>query len=81
MGPLATIVDWSALLDTVWASFAAGVGITFAFSASIYGAVRFAELRRDDRPVAAGLAAGLMLFGLLFSLAAIALGVVEMTRK
>jgi hypothetical protein len=31
--------------------------------------------------VAAGLAAGLMLFGLLLFLAAIALGVVEMTRK
>jgi hypothetical protein len=81
MWTIATIVDWNALLETAWASFAAGVGVTFAFSVSIYGAVRFAELRRDERPVAAGLAATLMLLGLAVSAAAITFGVIEMTSK
>ena len=78
---LATVVEWDALLETVWASFAAGVGVTFAFSVSIYGTVRFVELRRDERPLAAGLAVALAVLGLCVSVAAIALGVVEMTRK
>jgi len=81
MSPLASIVDWDALLRTVWASMAAGLGVTFAFSVAIYGAVRTAELRRDERPLAAGLAASLMLLGLVVSAAAIALGVVAMTTK
>ena len=78
---VATVVEWDALLETVWASFAAGVGVTFAFSVSIYGTVRFVELRRDERPLAAGLAVTLAVLGLCVSVAAIALGVVEMTRK
>lgn len=78
---LADIVEWEALLRTVAASMVAGLGITLAFSASIYGAVRTVELRRDERPLAAGLAAGLMLLGLLVSVAAIVLGVIAMTSK
>ena len=44
---LATVVDWEALLDVVVASLVAGVGVTITFSLAIYGATRFAEVRRD----------------------------------
>ena len=36
------------------ASVVAGVGVTFAFSVAIWGVGRFAELSRDERPLAAG---------------------------
>lgn len=81
MPPLASIVDWDGLLRTVLVSITAGLGVTFAFSVAIYGAVRTSELRRDERPLAAGMAAGLMLFGLAVSTAAVTLGVIAMTTK
>ena len=81
MLPLASVVDWNALLETVWASIGAAVGVTFAYSLAIYGAARTVELRRGDRPLAAGLAASLMLVGLAVCAAAIVLGVIVMTQK
>jgi hypothetical protein len=78
---LASIVDSDALVRTVIASVVAGLGVTLAFSLGIYGAVRTAELRRDERPLAAGAAAGLMVLGLGVSLAAVTLGVIAMTAK
>jgi uncharacterized membrane protein len=78
---IASIVDWDALLKTAWASLAAGVGVTFAFSVSIYGAARTMELRRDVRLLAATLAAALMVLGLAACVAALVLGVVVMTSK
>ena len=54
---LATIVETQDLLETVAASVIAGVGVTIVFSLAIYGATRFADLSRDERPVAAGTAA------------------------
>ena len=50
---MATIVDGGALWKTIVASLVAGVAVTFAFSLAIFGAARFAELRRDGRAVAA----------------------------
>ncbi len=78
---LATVVEWDALLKTVVASFLAGVGITLAFSLSIYGATRTAELRRDDRPLEAGLAFALLVAGLAVSVAGIAFGLVTLVSK
>jgi hypothetical protein len=78
---LATVVEWDALLKTVVASFVAGVGITLAFSVSIYGATRTAELRRDERPLAAGLAFAVLVAGLAVSVAGIAFGLVALVSK
>jgi hypothetical protein len=46
---LASIVDWDALLTVVWASVAAGVGVTAAFGFAILGGTRAYELSRDGR--------------------------------
>jgi hypothetical protein len=40
------------LLETVAASFIAGVSVTAAFAFLIFGAARFADLRRDERLLA-----------------------------
>ena len=50
---LATLVDGKALLQTVGASVVAGIGATFVFSVAIWGAARFSDLSRDERPLAA----------------------------
>jgi hypothetical protein len=78
---LATVVDTTALLKTVAASFAAGLGVTIAFSLTVYGVTRFADLRRDERPAAALAAGALAALTFLACAAAVVLGIVVMTSK
>jgi len=52
---LATVIDWTALGETVLAALVAGTVVTLFFSIGIYGATRFADLRRDGRPIEAAL--------------------------
>lgn len=79
--PLAEIVQTKELWETVVFSIVAAVGVAFAFSLSIYGAARAAELRRDERPLAAGAAAAVMALGLTACAATLVLGFVVMTSK
>jgi hypothetical protein len=79
--PLATIVDTDALLNVVWASFAAVVGGTLSFSLAIIGATRFTELRRAGRSAEAGVFAALGIAGGLVFVAAAVLGLVLMIDK
>jgi hypothetical protein len=77
----ATIVEGKELLETVVASLVAGVGVTFIFSIAIWGVARFADLNRNERPLAAAAAlsaAGLALAG---TLAAVVVGIVVMSSK
>jgi hypothetical protein len=78
---IGTVVETKNLLETVAASMVAGVGITAAFSVMLFGAIRLAELRRDERPLLAGAAAALGAAGLLVTLGGIVLGIVVMTSK
>jgi hypothetical protein len=78
---IATIVDTNELWETVVAALIAGVGITASFSVLIFGAARFAELRRDDRPLAAGAAGALAVTALLVTLGGLVLGMVVMLSK
>ena len=78
---IATIVDTSALWQTVVAAFLAGVGTTLVFSLAIFGMARFAEANRDGRAAHAAFFAGLGLLGLLATAAAIVFGVIVMTTK
>jgi ABC-type microcin C transport system permease subunit YejB len=75
------IVDWAALGEVIGVSFVAGVGVTLAFSLALLGAVRFAELRQDERIVEATLYAIVGLVGLAVSLAAVVIGIILMTQK
>lgn len=78
---LATIVDTSALLKSVVAAVVAGLGVTIVFSFAIWGAARFGEATRAERPLVAGGAAALTVVSLAVTCAAIVLGIVVMTSK
>jgi hypothetical protein len=78
---MAVVVETKELLETVVASLIAGVGITVIFSVAIWGVARFADLSRNERPLAAGAAATLAVLAGLVTLAIVAFGIVIMSRK
>jgi len=78
---IATLVQTKELWETVVASVAAGVGVTFAFSVGIWGAGQFIELNRNDRPLAAAGAAAVGILALAFVAAAVIIGILVMTHK
>ncbi len=78
---MGVIVETRELLETVVASLIAGVGITVVFSVGIWGAARFADLSRAERPLAAGAAAGLAALAGLLTGAAVVFGIVVMSSK
>lgn len=78
---MAVIVQTKELLQAVIASLVAGVGVTFSFSLAIWGAARFVDLNRGERPVAAMAAAAVGALALAVTLAAIVVGIVVMTSK
>ena len=78
---IATIVEWREMAETVVASLAAGIGITFAFSVAIWGVGRFSDLSRGNRPLAAGAAALTASLALSAVAAAVVFGIVVMTSK
>jgi hypothetical protein len=78
---LAKIVETKDLLETVAASLIAGVGVAIVFSIAVYGATRFADLSRDERPIAAAAAVGMALLAFAGCIAAVVFGIVVMTTK
>jgi len=78
---LAIVVEGKELLQTLVASVIAGVGVTFVFSIAIWGAARFVDLSRDERPLAAGAAAALAALALAATAAAVVVGIIAMTKK
>jgi hypothetical protein len=76
-----TIVDTSALLQTVLWAAVSGLAVTFAFAIAILGAARFSDLRGEDRPFAAAAFAAAGGLGFLTVIGAIVFGVVVMTQK
>jgi hypothetical protein len=78
---LATLVETKEMTETVVASVVAGIGITVIFSIAIWGAARFIDLSRSERPVAAGAAAVVTALALVGTLGSVALGIIVMTSK
>jgi hypothetical protein len=77
----AKVVDWGTLGKVVLAALVAGSVVTLAFSWTILGAVRSAEMRRAGRSLEATGFAALGVVGVLLCLAAVAGGIVAMTSK
>ena len=75
-----TIVETRDLLETIAASLIAGVGVTVVFSIAVYGATRFADLSRDERPIAASAAIVAAVVAFLVCIAALVVGIVVMTN-
>jgi hypothetical protein len=78
---LATVVDWDALVEVIWVSFVAGIGVTAAWAASILGAARWLDFGRNGRTGEAAVFGLLALLGAGVVLAAVVFGVVVMTQK
>ncbi len=78
---IATVVHTDELLQTVAAAVAGGIGVTFAFSVGIWGAGQFAELSRNERPVAAMGAALVGALAFLCVAGALVAGIFVMTGK
>lgn len=78
---MAVVVETGELLQTVVASVVAGVGVTVIFSVAIWGMARFADLSRNERPLAAGAAATLAGLALVLTLASVAFGIAVMMSK
>lgn len=78
---MAVVVETKELFETVIASLVAGVGITVVFSVGIWGAARFADLSRAERPLAAGAAAALAALAALLTAGAVVFGIVIMSSK
>lgn len=74
----AVVVETEELLQTVAASVVAGVGITVVFSIAIWGAARFVDLSRSERPMAAGAAGAVGALALTATLAAVVVGILVM---
>ena len=78
---LATVVDWTAVWQTVVASFVTGVGVTTFYGVAIYGTTRFADLNRSGRSAAATAAGALAVLAALACVGSLVLGIVVMTSK
>jgi hypothetical protein len=78
---VAVVVESKELLQTVIASLIAGVGVTVVFSVAIWGVARFADLSRNERPLAAGAAAALAATALLVTMAGVVFGIVIVSRN
>jgi hypothetical protein len=78
---IATLVEGKQLLETVGASVVAGIGVTFVFSVAIWGVARFADLSRNERPLAAAASALVAGLALLATVAIVVVGIIAMTSK
>jgi hypothetical protein len=75
MTPLG-IIDWDALFTVVWASLAAGIGVTSAFGFAIVGGYRAVEFGREGRIGEAALFGLVGVAGAVTVVAAIVFGIV-----
>jgi hypothetical protein len=76
---IATVVDWDALLQVIWVSLLAGVGVTGAYGFALLGSTRALESGRQGRlGIAVGYAA-VGVIGLAVVVGAIVFGIVILT--
>jgi hypothetical protein len=76
---IATVVDWDALLQVIWVSLAAGVGVTAAWGFALVGATRAVETGRAGRPAEAAFFVLVAVAGVATVVGAIVFGIVILT--
>jgi hypothetical protein len=81
MTPLAEIVDVGDLLNVVWTSLAAGVGVCIVFSIAILGFARSVDMRQEGNAIAMACYAVLTVVAVVAVLVLVTFGVVVMTSK
>jgi hypothetical protein len=76
------VVDTHALLQTVWVSLAAGVGLAGAYGLAMLGIYRTADARQEGRPAAMVLHGGVVgALGVLIVAGGLVGGVLVIVRK
>jgi hypothetical protein len=78
---LGSVVDGHALVEVIWASLVAGIGVTIAACVAIVGGTRFADARREGDAIGAAAFGALAAVGIAAIGAAVVLGIVVMTQK
>jgi hypothetical protein len=78
---LAEIVSVHDLLQVVWVSVVAGIGVTGAYAFAILGGTRAVDMSRAGRPVEAVVLGVLCAVALAAVAAAVVFGIVVMTTK
>jgi hypothetical protein len=73
---IATVVDWDALLQVIWVSLVAGVGVTAAWGFALLGSTRAIEVGRAGRVAEAAIYAVVGVAGFVSVVAAIVFGIV-----
>jgi hypothetical protein len=76
---IATVVDWDALLQVIWVSLVAGVGVTAAWGFALLGATRALDNGRDGRLGESLIYGAVGIVGFAAVVAAIVYGVVILT--
>jgi hypothetical protein len=76
---IATVVDWDSLLQVIWVSLVAGVGVTAAWGFALLGSARALELGRGGRVAEAAIYAVVGVAGVVAVVAAIVFGIVILT--
>jgi hypothetical protein len=76
-----SVVDWGGLVEVLWASTLAGVGVTAVFGLTILGATRASELSREGKALSAAFYAVLAAVSFAVVAAAVVFGIVVMTTK
>ena len=81
MTPIAEIVDVGDLVNVVWTSVVAGIGVCFVFSLAIIGWARAADMRREGHGIATVVYLGLAFVSFAAVMALVVFGVIVMTAK
>jgi cation transporter-like permease len=79
--PLAEIVDVGDLVNVVWTSVVAGLGVCIVFSLAIVGFARATDTRRDGNSVATVAYLTMALVAFVAVMALVVFGVIVMTAK
>lgn len=78
---IGSIVDTGDLLQVIWVSIVAGIGVTAAFGFAIVGGTRALELGREGRPAATLAYGALGVVAMLVVLGAIVFGILVLVDK
>jgi len=76
---IATVVDWDALLQVIWVSLVAGVGVTAAWGFALLGSTRALEFGREGRAGEAVIYGVLGVAGFVAVIAAVVFAIVILT--
>lgn len=76
---IASVVDWDALLQVIWVSLVAGVGVTAAWGFALVGSSRAVETGRAGRPAEAVFYAALGVLGVAAVVGAIVFALIILT--